>query len=250
MLEYRLYTALFVIFAIYSWLNSEHSIWFILSLLFIHGLISALGAYFIQWNLYLNSVNSFKTKRKEVILTFDDGPCEQTTAILDLLDEYNCKASFFCIGENIEKNRDLLQRIHSAGHVIGNHSYYHRNTFPAQSPKSIRKELSKTNTLIESITGEKVRFFRPPFGVTNPLIHYGYRRLGMQSVGWNIRSLDTTARTKEQILRRITRRLRRGAVILLHDSSKDILWIMRELLEYLKENEYNVISLNEITKKN
>ena len=102
--------------------------------------------------------------KKLVALTFDDGPeSELTPQILDLLDEYNIKATFFIIGQNAAKNTDILKDIHSKGHEIGNHSWSHKY-LPKISKKSKEDEILKTERLLIDVLGEYTPIFRPPYG--------------------------------------------------------------------------------------
>jgi len=189
--------------------------------------------------VYIKALCRSKRKDKVVALTFDDGPDKQTEKILDLLKEYNVKACFFCIGSKVEENKNLLKRIKDEGHLIGNHSFSHLFSFPLHSVKWLKQDLQACEQQIEEVTQEKVRLFRPPFGVTNPLIAKAVKSFNYITIGWSIRSLDT-CKSVEKAFARIKQKLKPGAVILLHDPlpASDIL--LRELLDYLNKNEYKI----------
>lgn len=106
-------------------------------------------------------------KKPKVAITFDDGPhSTYTDKLLDGLLIRNVKATFFLIGSNIESNSKVVQRMHDEGHVIGNHTYSHVELACIDIKKAMA-EINKTNKLIESITGEKVKYIRPPYGAWN-----------------------------------------------------------------------------------
>lgn len=203
------------------------------------------ASYRISAGIYMKSYYKGKTSQKVIALTFDDGPDpEFTPSILSILKEFNAPATFFCIGEKCEAAPHLLKEIQAAGHLIGNHSYTHRPAFPCYSKTKMSSELTRTAESIEQITGHKTNLFRPPFGVTNPTVASVVHRLGYHSIGWSIRSFDTRNESKERILKRIIRQIEPGAVILLHDRMPHTASILRNLLVYLKDQNYQVVSLD------
>ncbi len=177
----------------------------------------ALGSFHIGLNFFLPSVNHIKTEKKVIALTFDDGPSPSTLAVLEVLAHYGAKATFFCIGAQIEKHPEILLKIHDQGHLIGNHSFSHVNTFPIFSVKKMVAEIERTNEQIQQLTGIKPEFFRPPFGVTTPRIAKALLATHMKSVGWNRRSLDTVLDDPQKILQRTAEKLQAGDIVLFHD---------------------------------
>src|SRR5690606_2130818 len=165
---------------------------------------------------------------------------------LDLLTKYDAKATFFCIRKQIEKYPEIINRIHTEGHQIGNHSYSHSNLFGFFSSEKIKEELQKTDLLIQEITGEKNHYFRPPFGVTNPHISKAVKELGYQVIGWDIRSLDTVIEDENKILKRITNKLKPGSIILLHDTSDKTIRVLEQLLLTLQKENYQMITINKL----
>ncbi|MBL4625693.1 MAG: polysaccharide deacetylase family protein, partial [Flavobacteriales bacterium] len=128
-----------------------------------------LGSYKIEMNFFIDSMCEVPNSDNKVAITFDDGPnTEFTPRVLDLLDEYNAKATFFCIGTNVEKHADVLKEVDKRGHTIGNHSYSHDVKFDIASVKLVKEDLEKNESLIATAIGKKAVLFRPPFGVTNP----------------------------------------------------------------------------------
>lgn len=204
------------------------------------------ASYSMRWGVYLKSLCRNPKRGRVVALTFDDGPnFVQTPKVLDVLKEYNVKACFFCIGKEAENNKELLKRISDEGHVIGNHSYNHTPSFPILSVRGMVNDLKRCGSLLEEVTGKKTQLFRPPYGVTNPTVAKAVKKLGYITVGWNIRSLDTS-RTQEATLKRIKRRLKDGSVILLHDRMPFSHNLLKSLLEYLAEQGYEVVGLDEL----
>ena len=176
---------------------------------------------------------------RKVALTFDDGPAEFTEEILGILKSENIRAAFFLIGKNIAGNEHLVKRMQEDGHVIGNHSFEHGRHFDWKSSRSMKLEIEKTNAAIAAITGTEPTLFRPPFGVTNPNLARAIRTSGMKSVGWSIRSFDTLARSEAGLLKRISRQLKPGAIILLHDRCAITAKTLPELIKTIREKGYS-----------
>ena len=209
------------------------------------GLISW-GAFDIRLGYFIPTINSVKTKNNKIAITFDDGPTEFTPEFLDLLSKYDAKATFFCIGKQIEKHPEILDRIYKEGHQIGNHSYSHSNSFGFFSSKKVKKEIQKTDTLIEQITTKKNQYFRPPFGVTNPHIAKAIKQTKHKVIGWNIRSLDTVIEDENKILERITKKLQSGSIILLHDTSDKSLRVLEQLLLTLQQKNFQSVTVEKL----
>jgi peptidoglycan/xylan/chitin deacetylase (PgdA/CDA1 family) len=205
--------------------------------------ILAWGSFTICSGLYIKAHCRGLGDDKKVALSFDDGPDLQLTPlVLDLLKKHNIKAAFFLVGEKLEKDPKMLDKILSNGHIVGNHSYSHNNTFGFKSKNRVLKELQKTEALIFHSSGKRIKLFRPPFGVTNPNIAGAARKLDYAVVGWSIRSLDTMVRTKEKTIKRVNRRLKPGSLILFHDTHANILPILEAVIKYASEKGYEFVS--------
>lgn len=239
---------IFVLFLAIVFQLVSVSIWFYVYLILFWILITAIGSLHIRWNYHLNSLNSnYGVTQNEIAITFDDGPHpEFTPKVLDLLKTNNVKGTFFCIGKHIESYPELFKRIISEGHTIGNHTFNHENNFGFIKTKEVIKELESTNEIIEKISRLKVNLFRPPFGVTNPRIKRGVNTIGLQSIGWSIRSFDTTSKPKKTIVESIEKNLKKGDVILLHDTSEKSVEILEQLLLFLKQNKYESVTIDSL----
>jgi len=158
--------------------------------------------------------------RREVALTFDDGPdARWTPAVLDLLDAHNQRATFFVIGKKAACNMELLQDIAQRGHEIANHSWSHSNFTPFMSPRALADELQRTNVVIERATGRRPRWFRPPVGLVSPRVAAGAARADLELVCWSATGRDGVARTTaDAALKRLEPALVPGAILVLHDA--------------------------------
>lgn len=187
-------------------------------------------------------------ERKCVALTFDDGPdARSTPALLELLREANVEAAFFCIGERVAAHPELAARIVREGHLLENHSYAHSNATNFYMPSRLRTELERAQAAIEHATGIAPRWFRPPVGLSNPGVFIAARSLGLTVVGWSAGGLDTILREPERIMARVARRVKPGAIILLHDGNVPADRLVRTvklLLDRLGALGYEVVRLD------
>lgn len=210
--------------------------------------ITAIGSFQIRLNYHLQSLNhNYKTSENYISITFDDGPNpEFTPKVLSLLNDHNAKATFFLIGKNVEDHPEIVRQIIADGHSIGNHSYSHSNNFGFFSSEKVTDELNQTNSILKEITGNEIKMFRPPFGVTNPNIKKALKNTGHFSIGWSKRGLDTTNLSGEKILRRITSSLRKGDIILLHDSSVKTIAVLEQLLLFLQSHKLQSVPVDRL----
>ncbi len=187
---------------------------------------------------------------KQIALTFDDGPVPGATeSILQILKAYNTPAAFFCIGRKVKEHQRLVQSIHDAGHLVCNHSYWHKFSFDLQSSAKISHELTETDRAIHGTIGFRPAFFRPPYGVTNPMVATAIARGRYVTIGWSIRSLDTVIRSRKRIMRRITRLIKSGDIILLHDHGFATQDILPELIEYIASVGLKIVRIDELVKE-
>lgn len=212
--------------------------------------ITALGSFNIRWNYFLTAFHhDHGVSDRHIAITFDDGPHpEFTPKVLAILERYNAKATFFCIGKQMEELPDLVKEIDQKGHTIGQHSYSHKNGFGFFNLNKVLSEIKLTNKLTNNILNKKLKLFRPPFGVTNPAIAKAVKRAGLTGIGWEIRSLDTVIKNPDKIYKRIIKRLRPGAIILLHDTNERCPVVLEQLLQFLKRNGYKSMPVDQLLK--
>ncbi|WP_303316734.1 polysaccharide deacetylase family protein [Flavivirga abyssicola] len=222
--------------------------WYVSILAIVWFLVTVAGSFFIKWNYHLKSLHHNKTiKENKIAITFDDGPHpEFTPKVLELLKKHDAKATFFCIGKHIEAYPNLFREIIKQGHTVGNHTYTHANNFGFFKTKNVIRELQKTNNIVKNIMGFTMQLFRPAFGVTNPRIKRAIKETQLQSIGWNVRSLDTTSRTPERIFKRVTKNLSKGDVILLHDTSLKTITVLEQLLLFLQKQNIESVTIDSL----
>jgi peptidoglycan/xylan/chitin deacetylase (PgdA/CDA1 family) len=153
-----------------------------------------------------------------IALTIDDGPDPDVTpGVLALLGAHGARASFFCIGERVERYPDLAREIVACGHDIENHSQRHLHRFSLLGPRALAGEVERAQESIAAVTGERPRFFRAPAGLRNPFLEPVLSRAGLQLVSWTRRGFDTVSGESGRVLGRLTRDLADGDILLLHD---------------------------------
>ncbi len=169
--------------------------------------------------LHIGTVYRGDELKSEITLTFDDGPDPvYTPALLDLLDQYKARAVFFVVGKCLEKYPDLVYQIHQRGHVIGVHTERHVNAW-FTSPWRMRREIVRTNDMLERIIGEPAVYFRPPWGRFNLVLKSQLNKLHLTPVLWTYACQDWAPGDRaKSIAHMIMSRAQNGAIILLHDS--------------------------------
>ena len=199
-------------------------------------------------NIYLKSLCKGATKERVMTLTFDDGPDEEMTPkVLDVLKRYNVKATFFLIGAKVDKNPEIARRIVAEGHIVANHTYSHSGLFPLSSGETVMQELQRCNDSIKSAVGRSPMLFRPPFGVTNPIIGRAVNAVGLRTIGWSIRSLDTVkGESRDAIRRKVVAKLHPGAIILLHDRCEDADKLLESIIVSAREQGYDFVGLDKM----
>ena len=182
-----------------------------------------------------------------IAITFDDGPISgKTEKILEVLKFHNVQAAFFCIGNQVARNSTLAKQIHNDGHLLGNHSYWHKSTFDLQSTKKIQDELNATDIVIQNTIGLKPIFFRPPYGVTNPMVARAIVKGGYKTIGWSIRSFDTTTKDREALFSRVTKSLKSGDIVLFHDYCAITLEILPDFITYVHKRGLKIVRVDQL----
>lgn len=222
--------------------------WWNFLLLFLFWLVMTVwGSSDIRLGYFVKTYcNNPKEKERKIALSFDDGPHPMTEKVLDVLQKYHVKATFFCIGTQIEKHPEIFKRILAEGHIVGNHSYSHSNKFGVFSTQKVTEEIQRTNDIIHAVSGKKVVYFRPPFGVTNPNIARAVAHTGHHVIGWDNRSLDTVTDDESKILKRVKNKVTPGGIILLHDTSQKTVNVLEQLLLFLQSEKYDVVPIDKL----
>jgi peptidoglycan/xylan/chitin deacetylase (PgdA/CDA1 family) len=158
---------------------------------------------------------------KQLALTYDDGPNDpHTLRLLEVLAKHDVRATFFLIGSYVRQRPDLAREIVKAGHIVGNHTFTHP-LLTFKSAAEVRRELSACRSVLEDTIGGGSNMlsnlFRPPFGGRRPAVLRIVRELGLEPVMWNVTGYDWTAPPSAVIEQKVTRQIRGGDVILLHD---------------------------------
>ncbi|MCJ7465179.1 MAG: polysaccharide deacetylase family protein [Maribacter sp.] len=210
--------------------------------------ITIIGSFHMRWDYHLKSLHNNKDVfENHVSLTFDDGPNpEFTSKVLTLLKKYNAHATFFCIGKHAKAYPEIVKEIIAHGHTIGNHTYSHSNWLGFFGTTKVLSELQKTNAIVLDITGKHLRLFRPAFGVTNPNIRKALQKTGLYSIGWSIRSFDTTMRSANTIRDNVLGKISKGDIVLFHDSSEKTMVVLERLLLFLKEQKLQSVTVDRL----
>jgi peptidoglycan/xylan/chitin deacetylase (PgdA/CDA1 family) len=156
--------------------------------------------------------------RREIALTFDDGPDPATTpAVLDLLDAHGATATFFCVGERAAVAGELVQEIVRRGHRVENHTHRHSTRFGWYGPARLAREIGDAQAVLVRLAGAAPRFFRAPFGVRNPFLEPALARAGLRLVSWTRRGYDAVDADPRRVLARLSASLAPGDILVLHD---------------------------------
>ncbi len=207
----------------------------------------SLAAFNIRWNVFLKAVHRGNPAISRIALTFDDGPHPlYTPQVMELLEKYGVKASFFCIGKHAAEHPHWVRKLHESGHVVGNHSYTHAPTIDFHTKAKWMEELRATDSAIVQAIGRTPRYFRPPYGVTTPHLARAIGKTGHIVVGWRIRPYDTLDRPPTRIVGTILRKTRPGDIILLHDTHDRIIPVLEQLLPELKKRGFEMVTVENL----
>jgi len=191
---------------------------------------------------------------KRLALTFDDGPNDpHTLHLLDVLANHNVKATFFAVGKYVKQRPDVLRKAGEAGHEIGNHTFSHPNLI-FRSAADTAREIGECDATIEDAIVQTPRLFRPPFGGRRPANLRAIAGAGKSAVMWSVTGYDWSATSSRQIVDKVTRQVRGGDVILLHDGGHLRMGTDRsltvqatdELIRRYKEDGFEFVTVSEM----
>jgi peptidoglycan-N-acetylglucosamine deacetylase len=175
------------------------------------------GPFAQRLSFFLPIVTHGDRAQNRIVLSFDDGPDPQTTPrLLDLLSTFNVKATFFVIGQKAHQHPDLIKKIVTQGHLIGNHSYSHDSFLMLRRARILKAEIVKCQNELQSL-GIKSLTFRPPVGITNPKLGKILTERGMICLGFSCRAADFGNRRVAGLAKKILKKLRKGDIVMLHD---------------------------------
>lgn len=191
-------------------------------------------------------IYSVQRQDKKIAISFDAAwGNEHTQAILDCLDQYNVKTTFFLVDFWAEKFPDDVKEIAERGHELGNHSASHPD-MTKLSEEQIQKELNQTADTIESIAGVRPTLFRPPFGSYNNSVIKVCEGLGYRVIQWEVDSLDWKNISTEQIVERVTRNIKPGSIVLFHNNAEHVEEYLPLILKKLTEDGYEIVPVGRL----
>ena len=182
---------------------------------------------------------------KTIALTFDDGPGPYTAHLLDILDQYGAKATFFLIGSKVSGQASVVRSIQERGHQLGNHSWSHPE-LPKLSVDQIAGEIDRTNEAIRQATGVKPSILRPPYGAVNGVVLEQLRLRNMSSILWSVDTRDWADRNSQIVCSRAVAGARPGAVILMHDIHQTSVNAVPCILSSLKQQGYSFVTIQRL----
>ena len=194
-----------------------------------------------QSRLFSPVLSRLPTEKKVVWLTVDDGPSQETRALLDLLDRHGARATFFLVADRAAAQPDLAREILRRGHGIGNHSRSHPQAwFWALGPRRMAAEIDQAQATLRDLTGQPPRWFRAVVGMANPFVSASLKKNGLARVAWSARGYDGVRGEPVEVVKRIAGQLQPGAIVLLHEGAAHghNLAIIEGVLEAMRERGY------------
>ena len=194
--------------------------------------------------LFFNQVWDIPNSENTIYLTFDDGPTpEITERVLEILDKHHIKATFFCIGDNVRKHPEIVQKILSKQHSVGNHTYSHLKGWKTPTKTYINNTEACRMKLNSQFTIQNSQIFRPPYGKITPWQSFKLRKLGYKIIMWDVLSKDyDTSISAEKCYENVIQNVSSGSIIVFHDSNKakvNILNSLEKTIETLKSKGFN-----------
>jgi peptidoglycan-N-acetylglucosamine deacetylase len=193
---------------------------------------------------------------RSIALTFDDGPSGTTPAILDVLEAYGARATFFVIGSWVEQLPDVARDIAARGHELGNHTWTHVDADRTRELATLRDEVARTNEVVERVTGRRPSLLRPPYGSDPGRFARVAPECGLEAtVLWSVQSFDWQDPEPDEIVAQVLAEVEPGAIVLLHDGQRDTndasprsstLAALPTLLERLRSDGYEFTTVSEL----
>ena len=191
-------------------------------------------------------VYSVEREGKYVSLTFDAAwGNEDTQQLIDILERYGVKATFFVVGQWVDKYPESVKALHDAGHEVMNHSDRHPH-MTKLSPREISAELNACNDKIQAVTGARPTLFRCPYGEYDDNVIAAVRQMGMNAVQWDVDSLDWKELSAAEITKRVTGKGKPGSIVLFHNAGLHTPEALPGIIEYLQSNGYTIVPVSEL----
>jgi len=194
-------------------------------------------------------IYSVETEEKRIAISFDAAWGDEfTDDILDTLDKYNVKTTFFLVEFWVDKYPDMVKKIYDRGHEVGNHSSTHPHMSKLTKDQIIN-ELKTTGDKIAKITGKDPVVFRPPFGDYNNLLIETAEELNYHTIQWDVDSLDWKEMGVQPVVDRVTRNVKKGSIVLFHNNAKHVSGYLPLVLEKLQEQGYEIVPVSDLIYK-
>jgi peptidoglycan/xylan/chitin deacetylase (PgdA/CDA1 family) len=228
--------------------NKKHKIFLVI----ISNIIFCLNLFSTQ--LFIPQID---TKEKIIFLTFDDGPGPWTKEVLNVLDKYNIKATFFVLGELVEYKKEVVKQAHFSGHEIGIHLFSHKNFYQIQKKYSLKEtqellvqEIESSLNQVEKTVGTKPRYLRMPYGYYRSWMDKILQKYGLKVINWSF-GCDWTKVSSEEMSKKYCLNLRPGGIYLFHDGGKDrkkTVLVLENFINYALKNGYTFGQLKDYVK--
>ena len=187
-----------------------------------------------------------QSDKKEVAISFDAAwGNEETEQLLDILVEHDVKATFFLVGDWVDKYPDDVKNIAAHGHDIGNHSDTHPH-LPQLSTENATSEIQRCNEKIEALTGSAPTLFRPPYGDYNNSVVSAVKSLGMYCVQWDVDSLDWKDPSPEHLCQNVLGKVRDGSIVLMHNGAKNTPAALPSIIEGIQNKGYEIVLIKDL----
>jgi len=229
-------------------------LWLALAVMFGYLSICGIGIIYPRGEMFADVIECGEPGRSLVGLTFDDGPEPATTPrILQALSDRGYRATFFVIGRKAEQHPELVRAIVAAGHELGIHGYSHDRLTAWRAPSRIVEDIRKAQDVVFSLVGQHIIWYRPPVGHVSPRTAAAVRKADVELVAWTVRCLDGLRRSNpRRVVRCVERRLRDGAIIMLHDAAERSDFIpagvtaINEILDVIQNRGFTSVTLSEL----
>lgn len=196
-------------------------------------------------NISLSVRSNLDPSKPMIALTFDDGPSAYTMDIMKLLEKYNGRATFFVVGEMLEKRSEELRHMIDEGHEIASHTWTHTNLRKVSKEEG-KKAMNSVITYIKENYQYDIKLCRPPYGASNATVKEEAAELGIALVIWSVDTLDWSTRNAEATFKAVKKEAKDGAIILCHDIHKPTAESMQKVIPWLAEKGYQLVTVQEL----